>query len=190
MPQFSASLSVDQGFNFRKDVSTPVGFIKTLSVNGKAMAADFEVKDPMNPTTAMKVVAVLSDTSWAVGATDAFYFSGQVSAPNRQDLQLMTYLDLTNVETLFKFDVYGYDPVAKKYFKAFHAGDVELKGILEKNGQDLNLSCSDMPSSEVQSPINYSFHIGVKPQPTEQNITLATADQKNVVKFWGVKQGA
>lgn len=189
MPQFSASLSVDQGFNFRKDVSTPVGFIKTLSVNGKAMAADFEVKDPMNPTTAMKVVAVLSDTSWAVGATDAFYFSGQVSAPNRQDLQLMTYLDLTNVETLFKFDVYGYDPVAKKYFKAFHAGDVELKGILEKNGQDLNLSCSDMPSSEVQSPINYSFHIGVKPQPTEQNITLATADQKNVVKFWGVKQG-
>jgi len=189
MPQFSASLSVDQGFNFRKDVSTPVGFIKTLSVNGKAMAADFEVKDPMNPTTAMKVVAVLSDTSWAVGATDAFYFSGQVSAPNRQDMQLMTYLDLTNVETLFKFDVYGYDPVAKKYFKAFHAGDVELKGILEKNGQDLNLSCSDMPSSEVQSPINYSFHIGVKPQPTEQNITLATADQKNVVKFWGVKQG-
>jgi hypothetical protein len=189
MPQFSASLSVDQGFNFRKDVSTPVGFIKTLSVNGKAMAADFEVKDPMNPTTGFKVVAVLSDTSWAVGATDAFYFSGQVSAPNRQDLQLMTYLDLTNVETLFKFDVYGYDPVAKKYFKAFHAGDVELKGILEKNGQDLNLSCSDMPSSEVQSPINYSFHIGVKPQPVEQNITLATADQKNVVKFWGVKQG-
>lgn len=188
MPQFSATLSVDQGFNFRKDVSTPVGFIKTLSVNGKAMAADFEVKDPMNPTTAMKVVAVLSDTSWAVGATDAFYFSGQVSAPNRQDLQLMTYLDLTNVETLFKFDVYGYDPVAKKYFKAFHAGDVEMKGILEKNGQDLNLSCSDMPSTEVQSPINYSFHVGIKPQPIEQNITLATADQKNVVKFWGVKQ--
>ena len=187
MPQFNASLSIDQGFNFRKDVSTPVGFVKALSINGKALAADIVVKDPMNPTTDVSVVAVLSDTSWGVGATDAFFFSGQVSAPNRQDMQLMTYLDLTNVETLFKFDVYGYDPVAKKYFKAFHASDAECKGILEKNGQDLNLGCADMPSSEVQSPINYSFHIGIKPQPQQQNITLATADQKNVVKFWGVK---
>ncbi len=187
MPQFSASLSIDQGFNFRKDVNTPVGFIKALKVNGKDLAADIVVKDPMNPTTDVNVVAVLSDTSWGVGATDAFYFSGQVSAPNRQDLQLMTYLDLTNVEALFKFDVYGYDPVAKKYFKAFHASDAQCKGILEKNGEDLNLGCADMPSTEVQSPINYSFHIGVKPAPEQQNITLATADQKNVVKFWGVK---
>jgi cystathionine beta-lyase/cystathionine gamma-synthase len=51
MPQFSASLSVDQGFNFRKDVNTPVGFIKALKVNGKDLAADIVVKDPMNPTT-------------------------------------------------------------------------------------------------------------------------------------------
>ena len=153
------------------------------------MAADFEVKDPMNPTTAMKVVAVLSDTSWAVGATDAFYFSGQVSAPNRQDMQLATYLDLTNVETLFSSTCTVYDPVAKVLPRPSTPATSSSRASWRRNGRDLNLAASDMPSSEVQSPINYSFHIGVKPQPTEQNITWPLPTRRTLSKFWGVKQG-
>jgi len=188
MPNFSKGCDVYQGFNFKKDKSTVVGFITALKVNEKEIKADITCKDPMNATTDLPVASVLSEVSWATGPTDAIYFSGQITATNRQDLALMVYNDLTKVEVLFKYNIYEYDPVAKKYFKCLHTGDVEMKGILEKNGSDLTLGCSDDASTEVQSPLNYSFHIGIKPQPTEQSITIATADQKNVVKKWGVKQ--
>lgn len=188
MPQFTKACDVYQGFNFKKDVSTTVGFITALKVNGVEITADVTAKDPLNPTTDLPVSAVLREVSWATGTTDAIYFTGQLTAGNRQNLALMVYKDLTSVEVLFKYNVYEYDPVAKKYFKCFHANDTEMKGILEKNGADLTLSVADDASTDVQSPLNYSFHIGVKPQPAEQTLTIATADQKNVVKQWGVKQ--
>jgi len=188
MPQFSKGCHVSQGFNFKKDNTSIVGFLTALKVNDKEIKADITAKDPLNPTTDLPVVAVLSEVSWATGTVDALYFSGQLTAPNRQDLALMVYKDLTKVEVLFKYNIYEYDPVAKKYFKCFHTGDTEMKGLLEKNGGDLTLSVSDDASTEVQSPLNFSFYIGIKPQPAEQSITIATADQKNVVKQWGVKQ--
>lgn len=189
MPNFSLACNVYQGYNFKKDESVPVGFITAIKIGDKALAVDQTCKDPMNPGTDLKVVAVLSDVSWNTGVTDTVHFSGQISAPNRQDVQLLTYLDLTKVEVLFKFRIYDYDPVAKKYYQTLHTSDTEMKGILEKNGSDLNVSVADRPSGEVQSPINYSFQIGIKPQPTAQTITLATADQKNVVKTWGLTIG-
>lgn len=186
MPHFSKSCDVYQGFNFKKDKSTTVCFLTALKINDAEVKADITAKDPLNPTTDLKAVAVCSEASWGTGTTDAIYFSGQVSAANRQNLALMVYNDLTKVEVLFKYAVYEYDPVAKKYFKCLHSGEAELKGLLEKNGSDLNLSVADDPSTEVQSPLNFAFNVGIKPQPTEQAISIATADQKTVVKKWGV----
>lgn len=188
MPHFSKSCDVYQGFNFKKDKSTTVAFITALKVNDVEIKADITCKDPLNATADLAVAAVCSDIAWGTGTTDAIYISGQISATNRQNLALMLYNDLSKVEVLFKYCTYEYDPATKKYFKCFHSADTEMKGLLEKNGSDLTLSVADDASTEVQSPLNYSFHIGVKPQPQEQSITIATADQKNVVKKWGVKQ--
>ena len=189
MPSFNLSCHVDQGYNFRKDVSVPVGFVTALKIGTKDFAVDTTCKNPLKPSDDLKVVAVLSAVSWGVGVTDAVYFAGQISAVNRQDVQMLAYLDLTNVEVTFKFHVYNYDPVAKKYYECFHSGEAEMKGLLEKNGDDLNVSVADDPSTRVQSPINYAFQIGIKPQPLAQTLTLATADQKNVDKNWGLTIG-
>lgn len=186
MPQFSKNCDVYQGFNFKKDKTTCVGFITALKVATVTITADFTCKDPLNPTTDLKTVCVMSNVLWATGVTDAVYFSGQISATNRQNVATLLINDLTNVEVTFQFVVYDYDPVAKKYFKCFHCSDTEMKGILEKNGQDLNISVADDQSTEVQSPINYTFQLGIKPQPTAQSMTIATADSKNVVKAWGL----
>ena len=187
MPHLSKACDIYQGFNFKKDKQTTVGFVTTLKINNVQLDADITCKDPLNPTTDMPVVAVLSDASFATGVTDPIHFAGQISAPNRQNIALMQYNDLTVVEVLFKYDIYEYDPVNKKYFKCFHCGGTEMKGLLEKVGSNLSISVADEQSNEVQSPINYSFHVGIAPQPIEQAVTLATADQKNVVKKWGIK---
>lgn len=186
MPDFSLNPSVDQGFNFRKDKTVPVGYITALSLNGQALPADIVCKDPLNPTADLPVVGVLNSVSWGIGITDTVYFSGQISGPNRNSITMLTYLDLTNVEVKFKFNIYHYDPVAKTYYMVFHCDDTEMMGILEKRGDDLTLKVGTDPATEVQSPINYTFQVGIKPQQVAQTMTLATENQKNVVKQWGL----
>lgn len=189
MPEYRRLLDVYQGYNYKKDKQTPVGFITKMTLAGTALTADQTCKDPTNPKNDLVVVAVLSDVLWQTGVTDAVYFSGQISAVNRQNVAALVINDLTSVEVVYQFNVYDYDPVAKKYYLAFHSNATDMNGLLEKRGDELNVSVADDPSTEVQSPINYAFQTGVKPQPTAQTLHIATADQKPVAKSWGLKVG-
>jgi hypothetical protein len=188
MPTFQKNCDVKQGYDFKKDIQTPVGYITSLKIGDATLKADQTVKDPLAPETDLAVVAVLSGAMWELGVTDALYYTGQLSVYNKQQTQLLTYKDLAKVEVLVKVAVYAYDPIEKKYFKCMlGTDDAELKGILEKNGGDLNLTVADDSSPEVQSPENYAFQIGVKPQPSAQVVTVATSFSDKVVKAWGMK---
>ena len=189
MPQYQRSLDLYQGYNYKKDKQTPVGYITRLQIGPQALAADQTVRDPTDPTRDLKVVAVLSEVLWETGVTDAVYLSGQISTANRQNTLLFLPSDPANIQVVFQFAVYDYDPLAKKYFLAFHSHGTDLHGTLEKRGDDLNLAVADDPSREVQSPENYAFQIGIKPQPTTQALHLATAYQKDIVKAWGLAVG-
>jgi hypothetical protein len=191
MPQFSRALDVFQGFNFKKDKQNSVGYIVSMSIGGQALTADLEtIKDPEKPGDNLSgnVVAVLNHYLWETGVTDAIYLSGQVSTGNKQLLASMLLGTFSSIEVVFKYVVYEYDPLAKKYFKSNFL-DKELNGLLEKSGDDLNLSIADDESREVQSPKSFTFQIGIKPQASEQSINVATADTKNIAKKWGVTEG-
>lgn len=192
MPQFTRSLDVYQGFNFKKDKQSAVGYITAIKIGGEPLTADQEtIKDPENPDQAIadKVVAVLNHYTWDTGVTDAMYFSGQISTANKQKLAEMLLGKFSNIEVVIKYVVYEYDPLNKKYFKSNFL-DAELKGLLEKNGDDLTLAVADNPSGEIQSPKNYTFQIGVKPQALEQSLNLATSATKKIAKKWGVTETA
>jgi hypothetical protein len=189
MPEFRKVLDVYQGFNYKKDKQTPVGFITKLKLGETDLAADLACKDPTNPTSEIKAVAVLGDVLWETGVTDAVYFTGQVSVDNKQSIAVLVYTSMTNVLAEFQFSVYDYDPKAKKYYLAFHSNSTDMKGILEKRGEELNLNVADDPSTQVQSPINYTFSTGIKPQPSAQDLQVAVGDGKNFAKAWGLTQG-
>jgi hypothetical protein len=191
MAEFYKNCDVYQGYNYRKDKQTSVGFVTSLKVGDIELQVDQACKDPTAPETELKAVMVLSGSMWGLGVTDAVYITGQVSVFNKQKLMGLLYKDLTKVDVEFKFAVYEYDPVEKKYYKCMlPSDDAVLKGILEKNGNDLNLSVSDDASREVQSPENYSVQVGIKPQPSAQNITVATSFSDKVVKSWGLTVAA
>jgi hypothetical protein len=192
MPQFARSLDVYQGFNFKKDKQAPVGFVTKLKVGEHELAADQEtIRDPEQPDKALgtKVVGVLNHFLWETGYTDAMYMSLQISTGNKQMVAAALMGTWSNVEVGFSYVVYEYDPLKKKYFKSSYA-DAELKGILEKNGDSLNLSVADDPSNEVQSPKNFTLQVGIKPQTLEQSVNMATGSGKNIVKQWGVTETA
>ena len=192
MPQFARALDIYQGFNFKKDKQVPVGYITKLKVGDNDLKADQEsIKDPEQPDKALKnkVVGVLNHYLWETGVTDAMYFSAQVSTSNKQTVASALLGTWSNVEVTFSYTIYEYDPLAKKYFKSNYI-DAELKGILEKNGDELNLSIADDPSSEVQSPKNFTLQVGIKPQTLEQAVNIATGSGKQLVKQWGVTESA
>lgn len=186
MPEFRRVCDVYQGYDYKKDKQTPIGFITRMTVGGTALPADQTCKDPLTPTDDLAVVAVCSDVLWELGATDALYFTAQLSVYNQQTMARLLINAMTSLEVICQFVVYEYDPVAKVYFKTFHCNDADVHGLLEKEGEDLNLSIADDASTEVQSPENYTFTIGIKPQPSAQSLTVATSSTKHVVKAWGV----
>ncbi len=188
MPQFSRAQDVYQGFNFKKDKQAPVGYITKLVLGDLTLAADQEsIRDPENPGSPMadKVVGVLSHYLWETGVTDAMYMSAQISVENKMQLSAKLLGEWTSTEVKFDYVIYEYDPVEKKYYKSNWVG--ELQGLLEKNGDQLNLTIADDASTEVQSPKNFTLQVGIKPQTEEQEVTLATGVGKNIVKKWGVK---
>ena len=186
MPQFARALDVYQGFNFRKDKQTNIGFINSLKIGTVTLAADITAKDPMAPTTDVTVVAVMSDFIWGLGVTDSLSLNGQICLPNKQSIGGLLLSDLSNVAVEVQLTIYEYDALQKKYFKSF-CSDAVLKGLVEKDGGgDLALGCADDPSQEIQSPKNFAFTISVKPEPLSQTINLAVGDGKNFVKQWGI----
>ena len=186
MPTFQRRLDAYQGYDFKKDVRTPVGFLTRLRVGDVELAADQLCKDPTRPTVDVNAVAVLTDALWEMGVTDAVYLAGQVSVANRQALAEFIYTDLAHVDVMFRFTVYEYDPLAKRYFASFDGADADLEGLLEKRGADLNLSVADDPSTEVQSPANHAFQVGVKPPSRAQRLRLATGVGRVWEKPWGL----
>lgn len=191
MPSFNRYCDIMQGYNLRQDVQTPIGFITSLKVGDTTLKADQTCKDPMSPESDVSVFAVLSGVSWEVGITDAIMLSGQISNAQRKSVMLLTYKDMSKVDVTFQFTIYDYDPIEKKYFKCMlPTDDAKLNGLLEKNGDDLNIAVADEPSHEVQSPLNYSFQIGIKPQTkAAQQVTIAASFTDKVVKPWGLKVG-
>jgi len=189
MPEFRRVLDVYQGFNYKKDKQTAVGFITKLKLGDTELTADLSCKNPMNPTEEIKAVAVLRDILWETGVTDAVYSTGQVSVDNKQAIALLVYTSMTNVLVEYQFSVYEYDPKQKEYYLCFHSNGTDMKGLLEKRGDDLNLSVADDAANEVQSPMNYTFNIGIKPQPTAQDLQVAVGKGKNFAKSWGLTQG-
>ena len=190
MPEYRKSTDVYQGYNFKKDKQTPVGFILSMKIATVEIKADQVCKDTMKPTDDLKVVAVLSGAQWDTGVTDGLYLAGQISTENRQSVAMLLYNDLVNIEVTFQYAVYDYDAVKKEYFLAFHSNKKDMSGLLEKRGEELNLSVADDASTEVQSPENYAFMIGIKPKSEKaQALHIATSSSKNVVKAWGLKVG-
>jgi hypothetical protein len=190
MPHYSKVLSVKQGFNFDKDKQDKVGFLTLLQPAGQELEADLAgIKDPERPTALLGsgAVAVLSSFDWNTGSTDAIYFSGVISTENRQNMAELLLGTWSGIEVEFEFSIYEYEPTKKAYFRAAYA-DKPLRGVIERTGSGLELEVSGDPSQEVQSPQNYAFRIGIKPQSVNQKVHLYVGEQRKVTKKWGITE--
>lgn len=179
-----------QGFNFRKDVQTEVGYITKLKVGGVDLTADITMKDPESNQVDKKVVGVASFLGWSVSATDPVQMTLQVSESARNKLDTLTKKDMSNLEVDVSFDCYTYDPSEKKYFKNFHTNEQEIKGLIFGQGSDLAIRMGLEPNEQVQQPRNYTLNMAIKPQPNAQQLHYASSVSDKLVLQWGVSEAA
>jgi hypothetical protein len=190
MAHYSKVLSIKQGFNFDKDKQEKVGFLTLVQLGGQELKTDLtDIKDPERPAVLLDsgAVAVLSSIDWNTGSTDSMYFSGVISAENQRKMAQLLQGTWSDVTVEFVFSIYEYDPAKKGYFRAAYANK-PLRGVIENTGSSLELEVADDPSLEVQSPQNYAFRIGIKPEFVHQKVHLNVGEQRMVTKQWGIKE--
>ena len=190
MPATSFMCSVEQGFNFQKDVQDSVGHLDYLKIGDKEMEVDLAVTDPEDLAgDKVKVVGIMSHISWNGGFADPIQFNCQVSNVNKKTLAVLTNTELSDTKVEFSFTIFDYDPDEKKYFPAFHTNNVKLKGLVEKAGGSLSIEIELESSSPVVSPLNFDLMLGVMPEDSEQETHIAFSLKDKVVKRWGVTVG-
>ena len=179
---------VTQAFNFDKTMQSKVGHINSMKIGDTELDVDLAVTDPTDLAgDKVKVVGVISGIGWEGGFAQSIVISAQIGNANQKAVTLLRHADLSNTAVEFKFTTYDYDPDAKKYYKCFHANDEVLKGLVEKDASgSLGLSIDPDQSTEVMSPMNFFFDIGIMPEDTEQEIHVAVSDTDKFVKPWGV----
>lgn len=187
----SYNCSVYQGLNFQKDGQDLVGHIVALKIGTSQLAADLSVTDPTsaNMATYVKVVGVVSSIFWNGGYADPIQFSCQVSTTNKNTIATLQHQSMQNTEVDINFNIYDYDPDAKVYYKCFNTNDAAVKGLVQKSGGELQMNVSMDQATEVVNPKNYTFFMGVMPQPTAQDIMMAVSNSAKFAKKWGVTVG-
>lgn len=183
---FERTLDTNLGFNFNPLTHTPVGYLTTVKVSGTDLKPDFKPKDPENPRRLLGngVVAVLSHILWRGGVTDPFSFSGSISAGNGSMLKQRLFGSM-DIAVELNPVIYQYDPGAQKYFKSLSVGTA-LKGLIEKNGNKLNVWYLNVLSSNVPSPMTFRFQVGITPQRIVQSVRIAkTAAGPSISRPWG-----
>jgi len=188
MAQFSCDCNVKQAFAYERDQQVPFGHVLSLKVGDKEFDVDLSSKNPITDDD-VKCVGIVRKVSWDGGYTDPIDITFMISTANKQMLQGLLHSSLKSTVINIQYDVYDFDPIgggdAGVYFKSFYSNDTELIGLLKKDGGKLSIELNKEPDGDVLSPMNYECHIVFNPKPQEQAITIATADQQNVVKRWG-----
>lgn len=166
-----------------------IGHIEYLKIGGLELAPDFTVTDPMSPGEKKSVAGVMTAIAWNGGYAEPITFSCQVSGANKNQLAALMHSVSGTSEVEFMFTVYDFDPKTKSYYKCFHTDSVRLKGLVLKQGGDLAMNMATDQSTEVVSPKNYTFMLGVMPQDIPMQVELAVSSTAKFSKAWGVSVG-
>lgn len=207
MPTYERDLDLIQGYNFKKDVQKPFGFITKLTISGVDFTADQTVSTPLTAITAatasaatetagqLKVTSVLKRIKWDLGDTDPIEFGGTLSVTGKQTAMGLLYATMINTQVYVSWVVYEYDPLMKQYYVAFSdsgqgssdatAGGQGVPALIKKESDNLALTINPTPNPDVQSPENYEFTLQVVPWPQTQALLLASASLRKVTKPWG-----
>ncbi len=191
MASTNLSCDISQGFNFQKDAQCLIGHLTELKIGDTDYKKDLNVTDPTKVDgDKLKVVGVISNIYWEGGHANPVLVNCRVSTDNKQGSILLQHKSLSNTEVSYAFVIYDYDPKEKKFYPCFHCDSKALKGLVAKNGGELDLAIDIDQAGDVVSPKNFNFFVGIMPSEKEQEAHYAVNVNAKFVKKWGVTVAA
>jgi hypothetical protein len=178
----SYDTSLQQGFNFQRGVYARVGQIRSLVINGVALAPDISVIDPISQAS-YAVVGITQQYQWYGNVSDPMNFSFDVSASNRARLLALLGGNLAGVPVSFTYQIF--DVVSGPYWVGMSTPNV-LQGHFQLDGNGhARLAVASSPNPSVPNPLNYAVTMSLLPSALTQSVTFAPSPGMNVVKRWG-----
>lgn len=178
-----------QAFRQDRGKGAPIGYLTRLSLGDISLTADLPVTVPGE----LPVVAagVLSEIGWAGGPTDPLTVAGVISVANKHAVGNVSTQSLSSALVKLSFAVHAFDPRDKSYFKAFHTGEVDVKGRVRTRpagapGSPFELRFATQPAPEPQTPVVIPFSMTLVPASEEMDMHVATANLQVQVWSWGV----
>ena len=181
--------NLKQGFEFRQDVQDYVGIVTAIKIGQKELKADFsEIISPEDGKKKVKAVGVISGIDFSGGKSDPISINFNVSTANKVELLTMLDAGLTDVAVTFTFEVWGYDPIKKQYYKVFHNNSEKTEGLVAKSGSDFLLAVSGEADGTVDSPLNFAASIVINPANKAQAFQYANSSAAKATMAFGVAQ--
>jgi hypothetical protein len=175
------ALDAAQGFNFNGSVHTNIGYITALTLNGTALSADFIVKNPLNPSNTMHVVAVLDSEDWAGNSIGQIQFRARISTANRQTVSSMLHSVFSTSQIQINFQIFDY---STNYFETFNPlNDAAITALLESAGSILQISVASAANTDITSPQNYELAFTNVPPANGECLVYTTASTRTAKNF-------
>jgi hypothetical protein len=144
----------DQAFHWERDIQGPVGHVTKFQISSKDFPKDLQLVNPLitSGSNATTVAGVIDKIGWNGRPGGKLELDFVVSTSNRRELLTLLHSagggDLESATVTLGFVVYDYDPLAKKYFKAFHTGGTPITGVIETGSGDHQLEGLDEEEAE------------------------------------------
>ena len=200
MSDIKFTCDAEHAVHFDRDYHHLIGHLQAFKIGSDVtLAVDLNMLEPKLQEPAV-VAGLITNIEWGGGPEDAMTLKAVVSIPNRQKILHVVHKAVTDVAVSFQFVVYDYDGAARKWFRTFNTGGVDITGSLEQTQvgtrQDgsprtkLELSVADTPLKHSDgyelSPQLWEMTAKIKPGNTVQDIHFLTNYQQKIVKKWGV----
>ena len=112
-----------------------------------------------------------------------------VDTDNKNKLAVAVDVGLNDSHVEIEFTIYSYDPQEGKFYKCFHTDGAMVEGLIYNAGGALDIGIQNKESTEVVSPKNFEFHIGVMPEGLAQDLKRAISISDKYAKAWGIDEG-
>jgi hypothetical protein len=179
------SLSQKQGFSFDKSGQDPIGFINALTVGATTIEGDLQLRQPTaSRSWDAKSVGVLGRIAWGGASSDPIELTAYLSAQSYHRIEELLREPVPNSSVRIDFVVYNFDPIAKKYYRAFYPNDVPLRGVIRKNGAEPPLKLG-AKGTDVVAPENWALSIVMAPPAGVAQLTYTVANSSSTDKVWG-----
>lgn len=188
MPAIYKQCSIDNAFNFRRDVHERLGHVTSLKIGETEFEADFTLKEPMEEGD-VGVVGVLSSFDWEGGYAQPQTFAFQVSITNKNEMMTLIHTEMKSLNVEICYNIYEYDKQEGAFFNSLHTNDAAILSLIHVVGEERQIFLEDEPSMEVPMPENYQVVLGVVPQDEQQDIQMAVDTNQKFVKPWGITRG-